>query len=382
MIRTIRFVLAALSAGLVCTSLSCVQQSDNDAPVQGLIEQALETGPRVGLYHYDAPDGPAQVDAVSAWVGRPSTVAVAYSPGQTWDQLHNLGWQTSAWSKWVAVGPVRTLVYALSMLPGPGNGSGPDGKLGTADDVSLRACSAGSYDVHWRSVASQLADAGLGGSVIRLGWEFDGDWFPWSARGREADYAGCYRRIVDSMRQARPNAGFWFEWSTSDDIFWWDPAKVELAWPGDNYVDIIGVNAYDVSWENGSYPLPANCDATCLHNRRQIAWNDMIRGVNQQRERARAHGKVISIPEWGVWRMADGHGGGDNAEYIERMYNYVSDPNNLVVYHTYFDVNMPDGQHQLSDVGAKAANGTVAHNYQTLFPAAAAKYKQLFGRTP
>ena len=50
------------------------------------------------------------------------------------------------------------------------------------------------------------------------------------------------------------------------------------------------------------------------------------------RDMAVAHGKQLSIPEWGVWGRADGHGGGDNPFYIAKMHEFMTDPANRVAY--------------------------------------------------
>jgi hypothetical protein len=331
------------------------------------------------MYHWDAPNGPRLLDAAGSWAGRSQDVALAFAPRNNWDELHNLGWQLPAWSAWVSARAGRQLVYAVPMLPGPDNRSGPDGKPGTGDDVSLAACGAGAYDSHWRAVGQQLVSTGLEDAIVRIGWEFDGEWFAWSARGRPGEYASCFRHVVDAMRGVGGQA-LQFEWSSSDDIAFMNPNDIEAAWPGDNYVDVIGVNAYDVSWVANSYPIPSDCDQSCQVSRRTVAWNDMTRGVYQMRDRAKAHNKVLSIPEWGLWHRSDGHGGGDNADYIQRMYSFVKDPNNRVLYQMYFDVDYADGGHQISDVSGSGLSGSAGHGYQTLFPVAAAKYKALFGQ--
>jgi hypothetical protein len=336
-------------------------------------------GGLTGVYHWDAPNGPRLVDAVGVWTGRNQDLAVAYAPRENWNELHSLGWQLPAWGAWVNARAGRRLAYGLGMLVGPADRSGPDTVPGTSDDVSLAACGSGQYDAHFRAVAQQMASAGLTNSVIRLGWEFDGDWFAWSSRGREREYASCFRRIVDTMRGTAGASAFVFEWSSSDDIFFTSPSAIEAAWPGDDYVDLIGVNAYDVSWVAGSYPFPSPCDTSCLASHRKVAWDDMMRGVYQQRDRAIARNKKLAIPEWGIWNIAGGHGGGDNADYVARMHAFVSDPNNRVFYQAYFDVNYVDGGHQLSDVAGGSSDSGAGHTYQTAFPQAAAKYRALFG---
>ena len=59
------------------------------------------------------------------------------------------------------------------------------------------------------------------------------------------------------------------------------------------------------------------------------------------------------------------------------MRAFISDPANNVAWHCYFDVNAPDGHHQLSPgVGERRENVTVE------FPKAAARFRELFGKKP
>jgi Glycosyl hydrolase family 26 len=360
----------ALLALAFLSFASCAEDDadfTDDAEDVAVNEQSLVFGqPLHGVHHWDAPRGPALVDAVGAWRGRSFDVAAAYAPNTSWNALHNLGWQLPTWGRWVAAKPGRRFVYAVPMLIGAG--------------TSLAACARGAYDSHWSAVGAALVDSGLSNAIVRLGWEFDGDWFPWSSRGREAEYAGCFRSAVRAMRAARPKGALQFEWSSSDDVFMRSSAQLAASYPGDAYVDVLGVNAYDVSWAANSYPLPSNCDATCKSTRRSNAWNDLMRGVYLMRNLAKQKNKLLSIPEWGVWQRSDGHGGGDNPDYIARMHAFVKDPNNRVLYQAYFDIDYTDGAHQISDVSGNGNSASVGHSYVTRFPQAAAKYRALFSK--
>jgi hypothetical protein len=343
------------SCVLACALASCVESSSSLAGN----ELALDSvAPLHGVHHRDAPQGPALVDAVGSWSGRAFEVAAAYAPSTTWAALHDLGWQLPAWSRWTHEVPGRRFVYSLPMLVGP--------------DATLAACARGEYDVHFAAVGRALVDADLHDAIVRIGWEFDGDWFPWSARDHEGEYAGCFQSAVRAMRSV--GGTFSFEWSASDDVFMRPLDALIASYPGDAYVDIFGVNAYDVSWAANTYPLPADCDASCASQHRTAAWDDLMQGVFFMRDLAASRGKPISIPEWGLWERSDGHGGGDNADYIARMHAFVNDPQNRVFYQAYFDIDWGDGAHQISNVG-----DSVDQTHTTRFPAAAAKYRELFG---
>jgi len=52
------------------------------------------------------------------------------------------------------------------------------------------------------------------------------------------------------------------------------------------------------------------------------------------------------------------------------MHKFITDPANNVYFHCYFNVNAPDGAHQL----------TPKNGVPTQFPNAARRFKELFGR--
>ncbi|HEX5661677.1 MAG TPA: glycosyl hydrolase [Polyangiales bacterium] len=345
-------------------------------------QQLTVAEPMRGMYHWDAPNGPALADAAASWLGRDADLALAFSARATWGDISGPSWQLPPWGRWVQAKPGRRLVYSVSLLPGETNGAGPDNKLGTADDVSLQKCADGAYDQTWKTLANNMVANGLSNTIFRLGWEWDGDWFAWSARGKEAQFAGCFRRVVTSMRAAQPNAGFQFDWNPTEDIVWWSRDKIDAAWPGDAYVDYIGVDAYDASWVANSFPYPASCDASCRAARQITAWNDVSQGLNLMRDYAVAHNKQLSVPEWGVWGRADGHGGNDNPVYIQKMHAFMTEPANRVGYQVYFDVNWTDGGHQISDVSGEGGGSSVGRTYRTAYPESAAKYRTLFGNAP
>lgn len=85
--------------------------------------------------------------------------------------------------------------------------------------------------------------------------------------------------------------------------------------------------------------------------RRKKVWDFYLNsqyGLPWWKKRAAAHGKPLSFPRMGVNKKGDGHGGLDNVYYVEQMHAFITDPDNNVLFHRYFDVNAGDGHHQLS----------------------------------
>lgn len=164
--------------------------------------------------------------------------------------------------------------------------------------------------------------------------------------------------------------------------FCWNPAlgwqqfPSTQAWPGDEYVDIVGLDVYDDSWQRDTYPLPTDATPEEVDKRRNKAWDEAIwnasYGLKSWRDFALEHKKPFAIPEWGASNREDGHGGGDNPLFIERMHAFICDPANKVYFHCYFDVQAGDGHHHLSP-GLK-------NNEVTDFPKSAARFTALFAR--
>ncbi|RYZ36776.1 MAG: beta-mannanase, partial [Myxococcaceae bacterium] len=184
-----------------------------------------------------------------------------------------------------------------------------------------------------------------------------------------ANFAGCFRRIVTAMRTQQPNAGFEFDWNPNYDI---SSADLAATYPGDAYVDYIGLDMYDQGW-NGAYPIPAGCTGSCALTRWQSVWNSQFGpALTKFKNFAQSHGKRLSVPEWGVNDGAT-MGGGDNTYYVQQMLAFIFNPANNVGYHSYFDIQAGDGHHQLS-----SADNSGGNTFITEFPNAATVFKNYY----
>ena len=97
--------------------------------------------------------------------------------------------------------PNQRLEYSLPVVPDlPG--------------TSLRACAAGDYDRHWTTLARHLMQWHLTDTIVRPGWEFNGDWYAWRATSDPGAYVSCFRHVVDAMR-AVPGQQFAFDWNVN-----------------------------------------------------------------------------------------------------------------------------------------------------------------------
>lgn len=299
-------------------------------PSSSTVPPPAPAGPLGVFVGTEQPDG---VAAFERWLGHPVAWALDYvgrgrgGGAAAWEGIDDPGERCAAW-----VGQPRQMVLSVAMLP--------------SESHSLARGARGDYDRHWRSFGERLVDGGCGHWVLRLGWEFNGRFYPWAAGGREADFVTYWRRIVDVLRSV-DGQRFRFDWTP---LAGNANADVEAAYPGDDYVDIIGLDAYDTS----SLTDP------------EERWTDQLErpyGLQWHADFAAEHRKPLAFPEWGVTvRDGDDLGGGDSALYMRRMLEWVEAHDAL--YAIYFDVDASDAAHRLSG-GQFPESGTVLRQWAT-----------------
>lgn len=205
--------------------------------------------------------------------------------------------------------------------------------------ATLAAAAAGTYDSHYVSAAQALAATRPQDSVIyiRVGWEFNGNWYPWAAQGLESSYIGAFRKFVAAFRSV--SSRFSFEWCTNNGGSW-DPST---AYPGDDVVDIIGTDVY---WQTA---LDGNNPVTAWSGKVYNSW-----GLNWLQTFAAQRGKPISISEWGIQTDAA-------TLYIDLAYRWFID--HKVIRQTYWN-------------SSSSFNGTLSNDQ---YPTSGAEFKRLFG---
>lgn len=257
--------------------------------------------PRLGLYAGAGAGGVAAAKTFERTTKTPLAQLLDFGSADDWAGLTNPTWLLKSHAS-----SGFRLEYSLPMFP---HNKGD----------SLAACAKGWYDAHWKDLARNLVAAGLADTIVRPGWEFNGDWYDWSAKGRAPQYAGCFKRIVTTMRETT-GAHFRFDWSPNLGT---GTFPAEQAYPGDAYVDYVGVDAYDTS-----------------------SWKRLYSGDHGLRFWSRfaaRHHKSMAVPEWGV--AGGGGGRGDDPTYIDHMLSFMTTANNHVAYEQYFDVTSSVARH-------------------------------------
>ena len=330
---------------------SAAPSAVSTTPEPSATKAAVTTGAakKVKLGVFKGGSSPSQVNQFSSWLGRDADYAVDYSTRSTWDEIANPTYMLSAWRN-----SGYRMVYAVAMLP-----------TAKSSHATLAAGADGDYDQYYRTLARNLVAYGQGDSIIRLGWEFNVGGWPWHpGSADQKDFVGYWRHIVKAMRSVSGAEKLQFDWNVNNGG---DSYDSTVFYPGKKYVDYIGVDVYDTSWDENAYPYPANCDADCKLGHQQQAWNDVIGatfGLSFWSSFAKSEGKKLSLPEWGLWDRPDGHGGGDDTYFVQEMYKFIDDPTNNVGYQAYFDYNTDSkGNHKLETLSK-----------------AGAKYQKLFGK--
>jgi hypothetical protein len=69
---------------------------------------------------------------------------------------------------------------------------------------NLQETASGAWDEHYRIVARNLVAGGYPDAVIRLGHEFTGGWYPWSAQNNADAYIAAYRHVHQVLASESP----------------------------------------------------------------------------------------------------------------------------------------------------------------------------------
>jgi len=199
-------------------------------------------------------------------------------------------------------------------------------------DGALRDLASGKYNSYYVQIAESLVKHGFPNAFVRVGWEFNGDWYVWAGKPSPSLWAQGFRQVVEAMRSV-PGQHFRFVWNPA---LFQQQFPPDAAYPGDDVVDIVATDAYNASWTFG-YKAP------------ETRWRSVSTdpwGLNTVADFARRHHKPLALPEWGTGTRPDGHGGGDDPLFIANMAEFIRTHD--VVFQSYWDFVASDYNAQLS----------------------------------
>ena len=227
------------------------------------------------------------------------TCVSAYLVGaQTWSQWED-PWVTNSmygYTSWVGERPQsRQLVLQLNLIP--------DSLENINDPLGWeQSCAAGDFNAYATELGTSLVGAGLESSVLRLGAEMNGVWeadFIGTTKAEQNLWAMCFANEVTGLRQAA-GEHFLIDWNVNACVGNYPYANY---YPGNAFVDIVGLDLYDVGCETPTTSLTFT----------QLAREQL--GLNTFEAFATAKGKPMSLPEWGLSTIPSG----DDPAFINGM---------------------------------------------------------------
>lgn len=296
-------VVPALGAGLLAAGLGAFSSDPSGA----------SDPPPLGIYiGYENSSG---VNSLGNAIGQQPAYAMDYLDGTNWSTMESSAaneaahWNTSGYS----------MTYSVPMLPNSG--------------ATLAAGAAGDYNAYFQTIAQGLVANNEGSSIVRIGWEFNGNWYTWAANSSNASaFVTYWQQIVNTMRSVS-GANFKFEWCPTLG----DQGVGNLAsyYPGNAYVDDVAADVYDQTWSN--YPGASGEFSDLESETYGLTWLTSF---------AAGQGKQVAIGEWGLGQGPGNAGqtysanneevsGGDDPTFINDMAQWLV--SNHVYEATYFD---------------------------------------------
>jgi hypothetical protein len=244
-----------------------------------------------------------------------SCVGAYLSSSQTWTDWSDpwiVDSSGTAYKSWVAEAPQNhQLVLEVDLIPQ------------SLQDINNplgweTSCAAGAYDTYAQELGTNLVNAGLQNSVIRLASEANGTWsgdFVGTTTQEQGLWKTCFDNEVTSLRQAT-GEHFLIDWGINACT-----QNIPYAnyYPGNAYVDIMGLDLYDVACHTPNTPVSFT----------QLA-NEPY-GLTGFEAFAAAQGKPMSLPEWGLSSSPSG----DDAGYVNGIASTVN--NGDFAFQEYFD---------------------------------------------
>ncbi|MGW0916341.1 glycoside hydrolase family 26 protein [Streptomyces sp. NPDC002784] len=250
--------------------------------------------PAFGAYLDYSARGVDRIAELSRWLdGADLRVGHTYLPGDRWSNIEGAPNFLEAWADWRRERDDRMFVLNVPMQE-----RNEEGVSDTEVRQLLRQGAAGAFDRHYRRLAERLVELKVPDTVIVLGWEMNGITYTHRCGPDPEAWKKYWNRIVTTMR-AVPGQKFLFDFTPTrgrDAVPWTE------CYPGDDTVDIIGMDAYDQP--------------------RGMPFDEQVKepyGLQAHVDFAKAHGKPISYPEWGLFRN------GDNPEYMRRMLAWMDE---------------------------------------------------------
>jgi hypothetical protein len=260
---------------------------------------------------------------------------------QPWQFTNEPSRTTSgSWENWLATG--HQMILGVDLIPqSAGSVSNPL--------AWEQTCDSGGYNSYATQLAKNLVSYGAGGIVIRLGIEANGSWeadYTGSTTKELNDWATCYDQEVGAMR-AVPGTKLLFVWNPNVCT---QSFPLSEYYPGNSYVDIIGIDAYDSDCHYSTITTVSKEGWQAFYTDSASYPGAGFPSLSGIEAFAQSKGKPLSFPEWGL-----SQGGPDDATYVTDMGQMFN--NDDFSFESYFD----DGNDGIDQLGPSIPNATAAY---------------------
>lgn len=266
--------------------------------------------------------------------------------------------------------PSTTLMNGLKNFPGVIMFTAPlcpfNGTAGSVD-----ALLAGSYDSLIVQTFTTLISNGYFGPniVIRLGWELQGNSFPWSINAGTgvtiSKYIAGFRYYVNKARSVTAtyqgvSQSFQGLWDCNGGTHSGGRLTPSQWWPGNDVADIVGVDMYNAI--SNPYTVDSNGNYQFGYGKNEWvtkSWPIEIKpALDEITQFAIAQNKLAGMGEFGMTiKPSSPYCSNGDQSYFKTMYNYITDPTTQGVwaYMCFYSQNQPyspngaqlDEEHQL-----------------------------------
>jgi hypothetical protein len=234
---------------------------------------------------YGDAGGRVRHESIESQLGRKILYANGFASMGTWGGVANNTW--GLFVDKTALFVTRKDVVAVFSFPlRTSTVSSEVTKPGGAEKIrqGLFDTANGANDAEFREIGERLVAAGQQNAILRIGGEYDIDFNPYSMlAGNEDAYIAAFRRAVDVVRSV-PGNNFKIDYNGNGNAHrpYTSPrtgitqTHGQAAYPGNQWVDIIGVDVYD-----------------------RNTWAVSLEKLNHALDLAKKYNKPFSVPEWG-----------------------------------------------------------------------------------
>jgi len=343
------------------TTTPTTTEPATEAPVTGTLGRAAYS--QLSFYPGFGTNGRDKLESLESWLRRDVGTVVQFGGKASPSDLTGSAWGvTQKAGSFGEISESTSLSLTVPLAFGSATARTEDGKQTITN--SLLQTAGGVHDGTYRRVAEYLVSGGYEDAILRVGHEFDGAWYPWSAVDNCENFKAAFRHVVQVFRGVSPE--FRFDYNGTAGPF---ARMADCAYPGDAYVDIVGLDVYDAGFGKN---LNAGVGQGWIDPEK--VFDQHLKPMLQfHLDFAKKHGKQVSFPEWalvqGGTKNAD-NAGADNPVFIRKMYEWFdalpADGGGSLVYHSYFmGANNHSGTHRIDDTA--------------VFPNANTEFRRLFG---